>query len=191
MTSATPPTAHPTPVNRPPTTDDPHTTLEAACPIRVGEEVTGRENRARRGVVRYLHTRDGIAECVVETSDNNELRRYCVPPWTLIPADGDPSPEWRDRMRAFEHAQRDGAVTLMCRRHNQVAEQAEALARRIADIVEALHDGNLPDLDEPLAGDAQDLDSELGYLNEFLDDVLDSGLLTAEEIQHHLATSFE
>ncbi|MFD3424475.1 hypothetical protein [Nocardia fluminea] len=79
----------------------------------------------------------------------------------------------------------------MCRRHNQVSEQAEALARRIADIVEVLHDGNLPDLDEPLADDAQDLDSELGYLNEFLDDVLDSGLLTAEEIQHHLATSFE
>src|SRR5690606_20083422 len=103
MNSDTTPTVNQAPVSAANTTGDQVSRFGAECPIRVGDEVTGRDNPTWRGRVRSIYLNDEVAECAIETADG---RRGFAPPWALVPADTEPSREWRGRMQTLKQAQR-------------------------------------------------------------------------------------
>ncbi|MCP2290809.1 hypothetical protein [Nocardia amikacinitolerans] len=157
---------------------------EALCPIEIGDEVTGRNNRTWRGVVRSIYSNDGILRCAIETTTG---RRGFASPWDLAPAHSEPSQEWLDRMRAYQRAEHDRALARLHRDQNRIAEQAEALAQQLAAIAATLRAGRVPDRDTEnyLDTDANNIDNELADLTETWTTLANSGLLTNAEIRRH------
>ncbi|MEV5832834.1 hypothetical protein [Nocardia sp. NPDC052112] len=160
---------------------------EVVCPIQVGDEVTGRNNRTWSGVVSHIYSNDGIPECAIETSTG---ARGFATPWALAPAHPQPSQDWLDRMRAYQRAEHDGALARLHRDQDRIAEQAEALAQQLAAIAATLRAGRVPDRDTEnyLDTDANNIDNELADLAETWTTLAHSGLLTIAEIRRFTAT---
>ncbi|MFE3444977.1 hypothetical protein ACFXNW_18250 [Nocardia sp. NPDC059180] len=171
--SDTTPTADQTPDSAAHTTGDPVGQLEAACPIRVGDEVTGRVNPTWRARVRSFHFNVGIAECAIETDDG---RRGFAPPWALVPADAEPSEEWRDRMQTFKETERSHAMEMLRRKQSEAAEEAEDLAERLKSMAAVVRRGGNPYPGEPVAHLAYDFASALDEVTELVDRVDAAGL---------------
>ncbi|WP_431953266.1 hypothetical protein [Nocardia lijiangensis] len=159
---------------------------EVVCPIQVGDEVTGRNNRTWSGVVSHIFTNDDIPECAIETSTSG---RGFAPPWALAPAQREPSQDWLDRMRAYQRAHHDGALARLHRDQERIAEQAEALAQHLTEIAATLRAGRVPDRDTEnyLDTDANNIDNELADLAGTWATLANSGLLTYAEIRRHTA----
>ncbi|MGW6123143.1 hypothetical protein ACWFRF_29160 [Nocardia sp. NPDC055165] len=172
-----------TPTDQSPTETD--TRPEVDCPIRVGDEVTGHNNRTWRGVVRNIYNDDGIAKCSIQTSTGG---RAHATPWSLAPADEEPSPEWLDRMHAYRSAERDNALARLHRIQAEIAEEAQALAQQLTTIAATLRARRYnPDAHDRLESEATDIDGGLAYLAETRHHLATSGLFTPTEIQQHLA----
>ncbi|MFD3430747.1 hypothetical protein [Nocardia fluminea] len=173
-----------TPADQSPT--GPDTRPEVACPIRVGDEVTGHNNRTWRGVVRNIYNDDGIVKCSIQTSTGG---RAHATPWSLAPADEEPSREWLDRMHAYRSAERDHALARLRRDQGEIAEYAQALAQQLTEIAATLRAGRFhnPDTHDRLESEATSIDGGLAYLAETRHHLTASGLLTPTEILRHLA----
>ncbi|BCK53919.1 hypothetical protein IU436_30275 [Nocardia farcinica] len=184
MNSDTTPTVNQAPVSAANTTGDQVSRFGAECPIRVGDEVTGRDNPTWRGRVRSIYLNDEVAECAIETADG---RRGFAPPWALVPADTEPSREWRDRMQTFKKAQRDQAMEALRRKRHEAAEHAEDLAGRLNTIATALRDGDTPDPGEPVENLAHTFAFALHEVTELDDRVVAAGLSATDEPQRHSA----
>lgn len=175
--------AHNTTAQSPTETD---TRPEVACPIRVGDEVTGHNNRTWRGVVRNIYSDGGILMCSIQTSTGG---RAHATPWSLAPADEVPSPEWLDRMHAYRSAERDNALARLRKDQREIAEAAQALAQQLTTIAATLRARRFynPDTHDGLESEATDIDGGLAYLAETRHHLANSGLFTPTEILEHLA----
>lgn len=167
-------------------TDDDTTTAPAAtvtvpgadCPIRVGDEVTLADRPDLRGMVTGVYLYDGTLECSVRTPEG---ARGVARPWHLLPADGG-SEQWHQQMRELLAAQRAHAADLLEWRHDQLADQAEALAHRLAALATTLRRGDLPDFGEDLAEfAARELDDGLDELHDLHTDLTAADLITGDD----------
>ncbi|MGW0330152.1 hypothetical protein [Nocardia sp. NPDC003183] len=158
---------------------------KVACPIRVGDEVTGHNNRTWRGVVRNIYSDDGILMCSIQTSTGG---RAHATPWSLAPADEEPSPEWLDRMHAYRSAERDNVLAGLRRDQAEIAEAAQALAQQLTAISATLRARRFynPDTHDRIESEAADIDDGLAYLAETRHHLATSGLFTPTEILQHL-----
>ena len=177
------------------TTDNTHTSTdhtttdtspEVACPIRVGDEVTGHNNRTWRGVVRYIYDDDGIVKCSIRTSTGG---RGLATPWSLALADEEPSREWLERMSAYRSAERDNALARLRKEQREIAEEAQALAQQLTTIAATLRARRFynPETHDRLESEATEIDGGLAYLAEARRHLAASGLFTPTEILQHLA----
>ncbi|MEV0538417.1 hypothetical protein [Nocardia salmonicida] len=159
---------------------------EVDCPIRVGDEVTGHNNRTWRGVVRNIYNDDGIVRCSIQTSTGG---RGLATPWSLAPADEEPSAEWLDRMHAYRSAERDNALSRLRKVQREIAEEAQALAQQLTTIAATLRANRFyhPDNHDRLESEATEIDGGLAYLAETRHHLATSGLFTPTEILQHLA----
>ncbi|MGW5917529.1 hypothetical protein ACWFPY_00930 [Nocardia fluminea] len=173
-----------TPADQSPTETD--ISAEVACPISVGDEVTGHNNRTWRGVVRNIYNDDGILMCSIRTSTG---ARAHATPWSLAPADEEPSPEWLDRMHAYRSAERDNALARVRNIQREIAEEAQALVQRLTTIAATLraHRFYNPDAHDGLESEATEIDGGLAYLAETRRHLANSGMFTPTEILEHLA----
>ncbi|MFD6221226.1 hypothetical protein [Nocardia asteroides] len=166
-------------------TDDTDTRGEVVCPIEVGDEVTGLNNRTWRGVVLQVFDYH-VPECVIETATGG---RGFAAPWALVPAHQEPSAQWLDRMRAYRDAKRDEALAQLRSDQDEFAEAAEALAQRLTEIAATLRAGRFrdPDAEDPIEHEGTDIDDGLGHLAEIRQSLIDSGLFAPAEIGQYLA----
>ncbi|MEV6363168.1 hypothetical protein [Nocardia asteroides] len=157
---------------------------EVGCPIEVGDEVTGLNNRTWHGVVLQVFDYH-VPECVIETGTGE---RGMAAPWSLVPAHQEPSVQWLDRMRAYRDAKRDEALAQLRSDQDELAEQAETLAARLTEIAATLRAGRFrdPDDEDPIEHEGVDIDDGLGHLAEIRQSLIDSGLLTPAEIGQYL-----
>ncbi|MFF3566851.1 hypothetical protein ACFYXQ_03620 [Nocardia jiangxiensis] len=103
-------------------------------------------------------------------------------PWDLLPADG-ASEQWHEQMNTLHALQRAHARELLRRRSHQVADQAEALSRKLAAMAFALRQQQLPDPapdDETTEFAARDFDEELAELRDLRADLLFGDLMCAD-----------
>ncbi|WP_435593803.1 hypothetical protein [Nocardia sp. bgisy118] len=165
---------------------DIHARGEVVCPIEVGDEVTGRNNRTWRGVVVALFSGGDIPECVIETATGE---RGFAAPWELAPAHQEPSADWGDRMRAYRNSARDNALARLRRDQDELAEQAETLAQRLSAIAATLRVGRFrhPDTDDLIEHEGTNIDHGLDHLAETRQELINSGLVTPTEILQLLA----
>lgn len=163
------------------TTTAPATTLTLPgvdCPIRVGEEVTLADQPDLRATVTDVHLRNGILVCWVRTPEGARGRAH---PWHLLPADGG-SEGWHQQMRELLAAQRAHAADLLEWRRDQLAERAEALAQRLADLATTLRYGQLPDIgDDPAEFAARELDADLAELHDLHTDLTAADLIPGDD----------
>jgi Fe2+ or Zn2+ uptake regulation protein len=157
------------------------------CPIAVGDEVANRYHRSWRGRVTEMQCQDGIAQCIIETSDDAQSS---IPPWALVPAGPDGVPdEWQQQMDTLVAAQRDRAVHQLQDRSTAAREHLEYLAGRLNGIATALDTGTASHDDNaaPMATSVGELEDAMLELNDFRSLVIDSGLLTVDEIKRATA----
>ncbi|UGT53984.1 hypothetical protein [Nocardia asteroides] len=156
----------------------------AVCPIEVGDEVTGLNNRTWRGVVLQVFDHD-FPECVIETGTGG---RGMAAPWSLVPAQQEPSAQWLDRMRAYRHAKRDEALAQLRKDQDELAEQVETLAARLTEIAATLRAGRFrdPDDEDSIEHEGTDIDDGLAHLAETRYRLFDSGLFTPAETRRYL-----
>ncbi|GAD87086.1 MULTISPECIES: hypothetical protein [Nocardia] len=166
------------------TPTDTDTRGEVVCPIEVGDEVTGLNNRTWRGVVLQVFDHH-VPECVIETDTGG---RGFAAPWSLVPAHQDPSAQWLDRMRAYRDAKRDEALDRLRSDQEELAEAAETLAERLTEIAATLRTGRFrdPEDEDPIEHEGTSIDDGLGHLAETRQNLIDSGLLSPPEIRQYL-----
>ncbi|MFX0578831.1 hypothetical protein [Nocardia nepalensis] len=150
----------------------------ADCPIQVSDEVTLADRPDLRATVTGVYLYDGTLECSLRTPEGT---RGVARPWHLLAADGG-SEQWHQQMRELLAAQRAHAADLLERRHNQLADQAEALAHRLAALATTLRHGHLPDPgDDPAEFAARELDADLDELADLHTDLTTADLITDDD----------
>ncbi|WP_433524063.1 hypothetical protein ACQPZ2_02150 [Nocardia pseudovaccinii] len=144
----------------------------------MGDEVTPADQPDLRATVTDVHLRNGILVCWVRTPEGARGRAH---PWHLLPADGG-SEGWHQQMRELLTAQRAHASDLHESRRDQLADQAEALAQRLAALATTLRHGQLPDPgDDPAEFDARELDADLAELHDLHTDLTTADLIPDDD----------
>ncbi|MQY23018.1 hypothetical protein [Nocardia macrotermitis] len=166
--------------------DEEESPFGAPCPIAVGDEVANRYHRSWRGRVTEMAWQHGIARCVIETPDGAQSS---IPPWVLVPAGLDGVPEeWQQQMDALVAAQRDRAADELQDRSIAAREHLEDMTRRLNGIAAVLDSGTVSHDDAtPIADSVGELEDAMLELQEFRTLVIDSGLLTVDEIKRATA----
>ncbi|WP_067667097.1 hypothetical protein [Nocardia miyunensis] len=146
------------------------------CLIRAGDEFAFADRPDLRVTVARISTDHGIFVCSVRTPAGEY---GFARPWHLVPAEG-ATEHWHQRMRELYAAQRAHASDLVRRRHHELADQAEAIARQFIALACAVRQGGLPDPD-PATFAAEDFLHAVQDLRDLRGDLVYAQVLAADD----------